>query len=189
MKDVDSHDRWFIGRTGLEVVQDLSWDEYQRVGAFIRQRRESSTWALADWVAYGIRVFEPHGVQYQHLSNVTGYSASYLMNMHAVGMAYPPGKRWLGVTVGAHREALRLVEGLLREQVLTEASRRRWTQAEVRQEIDRIGALNPKALHRNRKVRPFRNPAYTPVHVQCPECGHQFPPKAHRVRSKGLGVA
>lgn len=186
MKSVDTEERWFLGRDGLHVIEDLTWEQWTRVGYHIRQHRESASWALADWLVYGIDRFKPKMEQFKEMARLTGYSLTYLNNLHSIGRAFPQGERWLEVALATHREVMRLEDPVSRQQMLRRVQQEKLSVIEVRNLIDK----QPEGVIRKpgERARPRYNlERYT--HVECPACGHQFPAKPHRVEATKESVS
>ncbi|HRF98763.1 MAG TPA: hypothetical protein PLZ51_26320, partial [Aggregatilineales bacterium] len=67
-----------ISKTGLQIADGVSVDEWQAFGQHIRTMETSIQWIIGDWLAYGERVY---GTTYQEVAELTGYVYETLRNL------------------------------------------------------------------------------------------------------------
>ena len=100
-----------VRRQGLEISRDLPYDDWARIGSWLRDLNAASPWMLGDWMAYGDAKFteshwgkrNPEGL-YDRVSASTGLSSSTLANLKYVCKALHPSRRRDGLTVGHAQE-------------------------------------------------------------------------------------
>jgi hypothetical protein len=84
-----------MGRTGLTVTRDLSFDEWTRIGTSLQAVESGMQWALGDWLNYGEAKY---GEKYAQAVEATGYTYQTLADF-----AYVASR----VTISRRRETLR----------------------------------------------------------------------------------
>jgi hypothetical protein len=179
---------------------ELDAHEWAAAGRRIGAVGRCIQWLLGDWIAYGNTKF---GERYARTSKITGYDAQTLMNMVYVASQYPISRRRENLS-WSHHETLASLEPEEQDHWLDEASRHRWSVADLRMMLrtarkgggDLDGAdddehpagppdLLPTGKSRTRAQNgPARNGSASPgTHaesssseaVTCPRCGERVP--------------
>src|SRR5690242_18845623 len=64
--------------TGLVLPEDLSFDQWQRIGDVLKRMEKSVQWWIGDWLRFGERKY---GEMYSQALEVTDYSYQALNDM------------------------------------------------------------------------------------------------------------
>jgi DNA-directed RNA polymerase subunit RPC12/RpoP len=167
-----------IEENGLRLFRDLNEVEWCELGNDLTGRRNSTCWAIGDWLVIG------HGKDefvnsYKRASKITGLSPSTLSSYFAVSRAYPFSKRVQGASFGWHRAAL-AVRDDTRVPFLRRAVQEHWNWDRFDTELDKLtekqrgkladmpDGMYPKSLAKSSKWRK-RNSLVTGI--RCPHCG------------------
>jgi hypothetical protein len=127
--------------TSLVLPEQLTWDTYEAIGAWLGTVKRSSSWWLGDWLAYGERTFQERAAQ-AHAS--TGLAEQTLLNLATISRRVPPAVRREGVPVHLHAE-LTSLPPVEQDRWLARIEREGWTRATLRERMQEEGrgALPP----------------------------------------------
>jgi len=89
--------------TGINFRRDISHEEWQDLGKYIRQRVDGYQWAIGDFINAGK---EEWGSYYAEASEITNYSESSLRKFSMVAAGFDLFRRRNNLTYSHHIEAL-----------------------------------------------------------------------------------
>lgn len=118
-----------LTRTQLDLTDtDLSYDQYESIGRFLGALRDTSAWAMGDWLIYGEGTY---GDKYAQAVEATGRSKGVLTDWLRVAMFVNPARRRPDLTWSHHRLVVKCSP---REQRswLTKAATRGWSVEELK---------------------------------------------------------
>lgn len=175
---------WRLTPAGLQIVRELTPEEWFECGRYLRSVGNGVAWAVGDWLVYGGGRGD-YGETYTRAAAITGRSFDSLEQYVRVSKAFRLEQRVPGASWTHHREALR-VQADDRRAMLERAVNGRWTMAQFRgaieayqnQAIDTYSAT-PTAIAQPGQVRRWtrtrltlqKNPKRT---VCCPKCHHRW---------------
>jgi hypothetical protein len=120
-----------MGRTGLTLSRDLTFDEWTRLGVAMQRVESGLQWALGDWINYGEH---RHGEKYAQAVEETGYAAQTLTNFAWVASRIEISRRRENLSFGHHAEVAAL-ESDEQDKVLETADVGHWSRAAVREAV------------------------------------------------------
>ncbi len=138
-----------FGPFGITFERDLTDPEFLECGQRTASIINGSTWALGDWLVYGLGR-GPKGDMYGQARKLTGRTYDSLVQLTKVAEAFPVGRRTAKVPWSHYREALRLPEGE-RLAFLERDEAAHWGRDQLSQQIERY-----LAAKRGRPVREVR---------------------------------
>jgi hypothetical protein len=152
--------------------QELDAREWAAAGRRLGAVGRCIQWLLGDWIAYGNTKF---GDRYARASRITGYDVQTLMNMVYVALRFPDSRR-RGDLSWSHHETLASMDPDGQEHWLDEASRHRWSVADLRM------MLRTVRKKEGTEKLPGEQPEFSDASgsspntaVTCPRCGEQVP--------------
>jgi hypothetical protein len=126
-----------LTRTRLDLSGvDLTYEQYESIGVMLGALRDTSAWALGDWLIFGEGTY---GEKYAQAAEATGRSKSTLTDWYRVAMFVAPNRRREDLTWSHHRLVAKLSP---REQRswLTKAANNGWTREELAGQMDSGGS-------------------------------------------------
>jgi hypothetical protein len=125
--------------THLSLPLDLTFEDYENLGAMIGMIRDTSNWWLGEWLIQGERLY---GDEMYQAVTATGRAPQTLINIASVCRRVPKSVRRERVSFSVHAEVAALTP---QEQKhwLDEAEKRSLSKAELRSEIHANGDVHP----------------------------------------------
>lgn len=120
-----------IGRTGLVLNRELSFDEWTQLGAGLQRLEGGVQWALGDWINYGE---SRYGEKYTQAVDDTGYTYQGLADLAWVATRIAPSRRRERLRFSHHREVAAL-EPDEQDQLLAAADEGRWSVQAIRESV------------------------------------------------------
>jgi hypothetical protein len=117
--------------TGVEVVGDPSFDEWQQAFGDLARAQGSIQWWLGDMLAVGEARY---GERYAQAIEATGYAVQTLMNMVFVASHVAPERRRQSLSFTHHKEVASL-EPDEQEALLSEAEKREWRSRDMAEAV------------------------------------------------------
>lgn len=111
----------------LVLPGDLSFEQWEQVGATLSTMERGVNWWIGDWLNYGERAY---GEKYAQAVEETGKRRQTLMNLASVAGRIPPDERRPDLSWSAHR-AVAYLEPADRERLLDEAESKGWGSREL----------------------------------------------------------
>lgn len=120
--------RYAITPTGMDLPDDISFDEWCSVGKVVTNGFESSvSWAIGDWAEKANKLWQ---MTYEQIAEVIGYPVETLMTYASVCRSYPTSIRNRDVSFGHHRAVINRED---REQILDRAAAEKWTVSQLQE--------------------------------------------------------
>jgi hypothetical protein len=143
--------KFHISKTGLQIADGVSVEEWQAFGQHIRTMETSIQWIIGDWLAYGERV---HGATYQEVAELTGYAYGTLQNLVWVSKQFEISYRYEKLSHTHHQMALSLCDGNVEcaLQWLERASSEGWA---IKKMVDEIKGIPPAPPLESGKLSKF----------------------------------
>lgn len=169
---------WRFTPQGLVLERDLTREEFRTLGVRIGRMVDGLTWAIGDWLVYGVAIGE-FGERYELAHQITGKSYEALSQAYRVSEAFPIADRVKGMSWTNHREALRLSPAR-RVPFLQQAQREGWGKGTLVMKITAITSRGvERALNTGKPLSPRQLKTATwrrmkKDAVQCPHCGERF---------------
>ena len=120
-----------VSTTGLTLDDDLSYEEWEKLGFKLFQVRESWQWWIGDWINYGEKKY---GETYKAAIEVTGKSFSTLKSVASTATDFEKCRRRHNLPFAHHQEVQSLPPEE-QDEVLDNAEAEGWTKREVRDEV------------------------------------------------------
>ena len=141
--------------TSLTLPPDISYENYELVGAFIGRVHDASQWWLGSWLLQGEMLF---GEKIYQAAELTHRSPQTLRNVASVVNRVPNSRRHKELSFSAHAEVA----------ALEPADQNRWLEA---CESERLTTMELRA-----RIRAERNgtPDITEVETACKCCGRPW---------------
>lgn len=118
-------------RTSLLLREDLTIEEWKRIGVQLDRTMDSSTWWLGDWLVYGRSRFPE---RYRKVIEVTAFDYQTLRNYAWVANRVAPLRRRPALSFQHHAEVAAL-DPAMQEEWLALAERNRWSRNRLRSEL------------------------------------------------------
>jgi len=118
---------------GLKVQGDLTFEQWQQTGQTLRDMRDNSFWWLGDWWLHGERVYGDMASQAakEEVEVETGYKYQTVVTAAWVATQYAYEERVEGVSWTHHRVAAAIEDKGVRQELLHEALKEKWTVAQM----------------------------------------------------------
>ena len=166
-----------VTATSLALPEEIEWEDYQALGAFIGEMNRACAWWAGDLIVYGENVY---GEIHSQIDEVLGLAPQTIANRASVARHIPPNRRRASLPFGVHAEVA-YMEPHERDRWLDRAELGKWTRAMLRYEI-RLSrgeesepggdlALTSAAAGQHGTFLGELVPASTHT---CPACGHTF---------------
>lgn len=127
--------------TGMHLPADMSEADWMAVGQILQKLEQSIQWTIGDWMAFAERVW---GKTYAVVEELTGYSYQTLRDYAYVARNVPHEVRRADLTFSHHRvvaslhlESASAPDLNAQRYWLEQAAEQGWSQARLRQEIER----------------------------------------------------
>ena len=117
---------------------NLSFDRYEALGRFLGTLRDTSAWALGDWLIYGEGTY---GEKYAQAVEATGRTKGVLTDYRRVAEKVPPSRRRADLTWSHHRLVANMTPADQRNW-LAKAARHGWSREEFK------GAMSDSGTYR-----------------------------------------
>lgn len=176
---------YVVERRGLRFLRELTHREWLALGPELQERQRASEWGLIDWLLEGGRTDRNWlgGSTYAKACQILGYSVSHVNNLYRVGVAYRHhDARYPSLSISCHKESLRVPEGLIRTQLMSQAAKERWSAERMTEHINELIRQRQVPSAPGRVV--VKTPSshyYQSPQVECPKCHHRFSIKGHKV--------
>lgn len=167
--------------TSLTLVRpDVTWEEYERLGAFIGETNRACSWWVGDLVIAGEQIFGHIHAQIQVALDIDPQTIS---NRASVARRIPPEKRIASLPFSTHAEVAYLPPRE-RDKWLKEAERNHWTRSQLRLAMGKDQQPKEIALDDDRTIvgpLPPPSPEFDKdmedlIRVlTCPHCGEDVP--------------
>lgn len=134
-----------VMKTGLELPDSLSYEEWQGIGESLQGVERSLMWWIGDWLRYGDRRY---GETYAKAIDNTGKHYDTLAKAKQVAERFEFGRRRPNLSFTHHREVAFLAPDIA-DQMLDAAEREGWSQKEIRRRVaqrktsDRLTCATP----------------------------------------------
>lgn len=129
-----------VTETSLTIDRELSFDEYESLGAMFGRIKRMTSWLIGDWIIYGAATY---GEKYAQAVEETGLSRETLRNYAWVCEHVAPSRRLAGVSFSVHSTVASMSPkdqrrwlGIARRENLTQRDLRQ----RIRDEEDLLGA-------------------------------------------------
>jgi N6-adenosine-specific RNA methylase IME4 len=150
--DVLGRDTFTVGPfrftpTGLIVEGDPPFEEWERIGDYIRLTNQGCQWWWGDWLRYG-EARTDYGERFSQALEASPYEERTLGNLKYVAENVPPSRRRDDVEFSVHFEAASLTPSE-QKRFLARAAKEGWTRAEARREkrlVARQSTADPTPL-------------------------------------------
>lgn len=119
------------GVVGLQLPEDISFDDWLTVGQRLRSVERSMMWCIGDWINFGERKW---GEKYKQAITLTGYDYKTLCDASWVSRAFELSRRRDNLSWSHHRDAAALSEED-RDVVLTKSCDLGWSTRDLRDYI------------------------------------------------------
>jgi len=116
---------------GLFLPHDLSYDNYESIGAMLGALHQAAGFLVGDWLLFGEGAF---GERYAQAAMLLGLSPQTCANYQSIAKRVPPGRRHAGVSFSIHGEVASL-EPSEQERWLEIAAREHLTKQEMRDRL------------------------------------------------------
>lgn len=120
-----------MGRTGLVIARDLSFDEWSELGAGLQVIDSGIQWVLGDWLNYGE---QRYGEKYSQAVEMTGYAYQSLANIAYVASRIEISRRRENLRF-SHHEVVAALEPAEQEALLSKAVEYSLTVAALRDAV------------------------------------------------------
>lgn len=111
-----------------ELHRELSYDEYESIGAWLGRMNRSCSWWIGDWLLHGEGAFPD---RYTQAQDVTGLARQTLLNRVYVCQNVPPSRRRARLAFSVHAEVAPL--GAKEQKLwLDRAEKSGWSQRDLR---------------------------------------------------------
>lgn len=118
--------------TGLDIADDLQFDEWESLVNTLRQTEKSVMWWIGDALRFGERKY---GEMYSQAVDATGYSTSALRNAKWVAEKYDERSRRQDLSFKHHAEAASRDD---RNEVLERAENEGWSTRDLRSHLSKM---------------------------------------------------
>jgi len=144
-----------LRKNGIKPIGNPTFEQWEKVGEFIKKSGQSVQFWLGDWLNYGEGRW---GEKYTQALDATDYALGTLQNSSWVANSVPSSRRHENLSFSHHQNVAHL-EPKDQDKWLSEAEKNGWTVFEMRQEISN------KDKPKKEKRKKFS---------VCPQCGFKY---------------
>lgn len=118
--------------TALDLPHELTFEEWESIGAGLQLLERGMLWWIGDWLNYGEERF---GEKHAQVLDSKKYTQGTLANCKYVAKRFAPSSRYDGLS-WSHHYAVAKLPPADRDVWLAKAEEESWTRAELRAHID-----------------------------------------------------
>jgi hypothetical protein len=138
---------------GLFLPEDLSYEQYESIGALLGALHQMNAFLIGDWLNYGEHAY---GEKYAQAATRVGLSPQTLTNYASIANRVPPSRRRLGVSFSLHAEVA----------ALSPNEQRHWLKVAATESLSK--------MELRERIRPQGELPPAGVVTACPACGREY---------------
>lgn len=161
-QDVAATERVGYGRTGLEMPNDLTLDEWTKLGETLQMMERAVMWWIGDWLAYGEGRGD-WGETYSQALDATDYDYGTLRNASWVSESVELSRRRDNLSWSHHYEVASM-PATGQDEWLDRADTNSWSQKQLRNEIKKSKVMAERreaVAEQESKAKLYNVPAAT----------------------------
>lgn len=120
-----------LRKSGLLFARGVAFDRWEVIGQQLLSVTDSTSWWLADWIAYGERIYQD---RYREAIQSTSLSYQTLRNYVWIARRFPLSRRHDNLSFGHHAEVAAL-DPPEQDYWLRKAEEREWSRNQLRNEV------------------------------------------------------